>query len=48
MRDANLLFFEMRDNPNITKIKLQKKLKISGTAVDNNIDFTKKWIHRKN
>jgi len=37
-----LILSEMRDNPNITKTELQKILKISGTAVDNNIAFLRR------
>lgn len=37
-----LILSEMRDNPNITKAELQKILKISGTAVDNNIAFLRR------
>ncbi len=37
-----LILSEMRDNPNITKAELQKILRISGTAVDNNIAFLRK------
>ena len=33
---------EMRNNPNVTKAELQRLLKISGTAIDNNIDYLKK------
>ena len=32
----------MRNNPNVTKAELQRLLKISGTAIDNNIDYLKK------
>jgi predicted HTH transcriptional regulator len=43
-----LILSKMRDNPNITKTELQKILKISGTAVDNNIAFYEKKLHRMN
>lgn len=33
---------EMRNNPNVTKAELQRLLKISGTAIDNNIAYLKK------
>jgi predicted HTH transcriptional regulator len=36
---------EMRNNSNITKVELQRLLKISSTAIDNNIAYLKKNGH---
>ncbi len=36
---------EMRNNPNVTKANLQKLLKLSSTAIDNNIAFLRKNGH---
>ena len=32
----------MRNNPNVTKVQLEKKLKLSHTAIQNNINILQK------
>ena len=41
-RTRQTIISEMRNNPNITKAELSRILRISTTAIDNNISFLKK------